>query len=271
MEITDIKEGLNFIRYSSGLEYKFALLVYFISTIPIRLGFNFKYDKEIISRIKDIKFIFKSCSSELYSSKEIFIDKMYEQFPGFELKNQNVVLDIGANIGLYSLWASKNNGRCSIYSFEPNPDTYSRLERNIKLNDFNNIFPYQLAVASQTGLSHFRKCQNTWVSGITSSEAKDTIEVKTISLDEFVNDNSIDLVDLIKIDVEGSEFSVLKGSINTLKITRRVILEYHSKELQRNCLCFLRTNGFEVVYEKPLIYDIGTVYCVNNVYSSLDV
>jgi len=191
------------------------------------------------------------------------IDRMYEMLPDFELKKQKVIFDVGANIGLFSLWASKNNQESRIYSFEPNPDTYSRLERNIRLNYFDNISPHQLAVTSKTGLSNFKKCQNTWVSTITNTENTDTVKVNTVPIDDFVKENSINSIDLIKIDVEGSEFNVLKGSINTLKIIERIILEYHSKELQRNCLDFLCTNGFEIVYEKPLIYDIGTVYCVN--------
>lgn len=264
IKLNNIVEGVCFLWNANGFRYKLNLLKYFLLSLPARAGFKYYYNNEISCRIKDIKFIFQTSSSELYSSKEILIDRMYEQLPEFDVKNQNVIIDIGANIGLYSLLAAKSNRNCKVFSFEPNPDTYKRFEYNIRLNNIENIYPYKLAVSDFNGLSYFKKSKNTWVSKITDSKDMETIEVDTITLDEIIKDNSIEIIDLLKIDVEGSELNVIKGSTNTIKIVKKIILEYHSKELQKNCLDILDENGFRIVYEKPLIHDIGTVYCVNN-------
>ncbi|HET6244032.1 MAG: FkbM family methyltransferase [Bacteroidetes bacterium] len=131
--------------------------------------------------------------------------------PGF------IILDIGANIGYYSLLASKLTGiQGKIYSFEPVKATFNKLLNNIQLNNFQNIFINNIAISDIEGEIELFVADdlNTGTSSITLhhnfSGQKEI--AKSLPLDSFVQSNKeIHKIDLIKIDVEGSEFHVLKG------------------------------------------------------------
>ena len=148
------------------------------------------------------------------------------------LREGDVFMDIGANIGLMSLAASKFVGEGgTVYSFEPVPSTYRILRRNIEINNVMNVKTYSKAVGSK------REEKNIyWMYGGKSGAAtmiepqKDTyyckVEVETV--DGFVRDNDINVLRLIKIDVEGWELEVLKGAKELLSSDKApvVIIEY---------------------------------------------
>jgi FkbM family methyltransferase len=138
------------------------------------------------------------------------------------LKEGDIVLDIGANIGYYSLLASKRvSGNGKIFSFEPVPLTFFRLVENIELNCFGNIYPNNLAISDQDGsLELFIADQyNTGMSSISPPAGDSSVErIKVIarSVDSLVEEFALDRIDFIKIDVEGAEMMVLNGMENTL-------------------------------------------------------
>jgi FkbM family methyltransferase len=122
------------------------------------------------------------------------------------------VLDIGANIGLYSLLSAKRlDGSGVVHAFEPTPFVAKRLRDNVRLNHFQNVIVNQIALSDQAGTAKFyvheeADCNSL---GVVSSNS---IEVQTMSLDEYVGSAAIQRVDLIKIDVEGAEVKVLRGA-----------------------------------------------------------
>jgi len=133
------------------------------------------------------------------------------------LKQDDVVFDIGANIGWYTILFTKllTTGKC--HSFEPVPWIYNKLKVNCLLNNIgNNVYLNQLAVGQTkknieiytfSGLPHGH-------SSISALGRDDFNISKTamITLDEYINTKKIDKVDLIKCDVEGAELEVLEGS-----------------------------------------------------------
>jgi len=136
------------------------------------------------------------------------------------VKDDFIILDIGANVGYYSLMAAKRAINGTIYAFEPVSTTYDKLKRNIALNNFLNIKPQNLAVSTHSGFIdiYVADNKNTGTSSITKhihfNGSKE--RVKTTSIDEFVLEQHITRTDLIKIDVEGAEMLVLEGMRNTL-------------------------------------------------------
>lgn len=139
-----------------------------------------------------------------------------------ELKN-SVVFDIGANVGLLSLQISKIiDGK--VYSFEAVPQTADILERNVLNCKAMNIEVIKKAVSSSKGeidinLPYDLMLGNAFVSQsyIPESESLSKIHVNTITIDEFIHENNIDKLDLIKIDVEGWEEHVLTGAEKSIK------------------------------------------------------
>ena len=158
------------------------------------------------------------------------------------LKNGDTFIDIGANIGYISALALGlvgNTGK--VYSFEPVPRFFDRLV-SLKQDNLNlNFFPNQLALGdkktdSTISISHHPNIGwNTMVPGLMKQETiKETFDINTIRLDEYIFKNNITL---IKIDTEGYEFPVLLG-----------LLEYFSKYKERpKIICEIVPNAYSLL------------------------
>lgn len=130
-------------------------------------------------------------------------------------KNKFTFLDIGANVGWYTLNVKKNFNNAEVYSFEPSPETYSKLIRNLQLNDESvkhavNIGLYDKSdrldfyyYEEASGASSFRDTQGL-------SDVK-TISVEVRCLDDWTKEEGIETIDFIKCDVEGAELFVYRG------------------------------------------------------------
>jgi FkbM family methyltransferase len=149
----------------------------------------------------------------------IFVFNAYEKaesdFILSLLSNQDTFIDIGANVGYYSMLASKKITKGKIYSFEPEINNYQRLKDNIKLNGALNITAVHKACSDQNGMVvlSVAKDDNKGLNSIfLSDEYKShTQEIEAVTLDSFVKSNNISNISLIKMDVEGAEFIALKG------------------------------------------------------------
>jgi len=143
-----------------------------------------------------------------------------------KLKRGDTFLDIGAHVGFFSMIAAKLVGESgSVYSFEMNPENYSRLVTNAGLNDFKNIRPHNWAVSDDSKPIYFWVNQDNdgghslWDCGKHSFNEKSRVSPQkmvsySIALDHY---DSFDKVHFIKMDIEGSEVLALNGMINLLK------------------------------------------------------
>jgi len=139
-------------------------------------------------------------------------------------KGMNVI-DVGANIGYFSLLASRlvgNNGK--VWAIEPEPNNFKNLIENIKLNSMENIIPVGKAASdindkARLFISREESGEHSLV-GI-HPQIKDTIEVETFKLDDLVDNHK---VDLIKTDTEGHEVSVLSGASNIITHNKNLVL-----------------------------------------------
>ncbi len=134
----------------------------------------------------------------------------------------DTVLDIGANLGEVSLNAARMVGDAGkVFAFEPFPANFRKLQENAALNCFSNLSLINKALGSEaTTLSMFSPQDgNEGMNRISSSASpgSDETSVDVITLDDFVDDEALKKIDLIKIDVEGFEMNVLKGAIKSLQ------------------------------------------------------
>ncbi len=138
------------------------------------------------------------------------------------LQRGDVVLDIGANAGLYTIIAARLVGESGhIYAFEPGRDALTLLRNNIRINGLTNVTVIEAAVSNMTGRASFALATDSALSSLATTDRADQqiadwTTVTTIRLDDALRQHQIERVDFIKIDVEGAEGLVMRGAIDVL-------------------------------------------------------
>ena len=192
-------------------------------------------------------------SQELIQSGkwEPFETKIFKK----SIKKGDVVLDIGAHIGYYTLIAAKIVGdKGKVYAFEPDPKNFSLLKKNIEENNYKNVVPINKAVSNNNGkIKLYINPANTGDHRIfKSADKRGGIITETITLDDyFKNDIKIDF---IKIDIQGAEHTALLGAKNILRYNKnlKIITEVEPLLLRnagsstRMYLNFLEKNYFSL-------------------------
>ena len=141
----------------------------------------------------------------------------------------NTVLDIGANTGVYSLLAAAADDSIVVHAFEPMPDIHARLVDNIQANSFSNVSAHNLALAENSGeLDFYFVPAITVPTGGSAAKAEwpgtEKVVVKALTMDAFCAEAKVGVVDLIKIDTEMTEPSVLRGGINVIDQSKPFII-----------------------------------------------
>ena len=181
-----------------------------------------------------------------------------ELFDSF-VKPGMIVVDIGANIGYFTLLAARLlGGKGRVYAFEPEPANYALLVKNIQANAFTNVVPVQMAVSDQTG-THvlFRHRYNFGCHSLSKANATSydgSTPVATTTLDHFFREvHPEDRIDLIKIDAQGAEGHIIEGARELLGYTNpRIIMEFFPGALRNSgtdpteLLRRLRAYGFRI-------------------------
>ncbi|MFH0889849.1 MAG: FkbM family methyltransferase [Candidatus Aenigmatarchaeota archaeon] len=170
---------------------------------------------------------------------------------GFEIQQKDTVLDIGANIGIFSVMASKRTTGGIVYAFEPFEENFRMLQENATLNKAGNIVPCQMAVSGKTGRGKLSVSSNTACHSFYGKNGEKKVVVETISLDDFVKRKKISSIEFLKMDCEGSEYDILFNcSGDTLKKIKKISMEYHKIDNKRydgrRLKSFLEKKGFEV-------------------------
>lgn len=237
------------------------------------------------------KISFKHClinlayrdDSDLSVIDEFFVDKMYKSVEPIISAAKFPILDIGAHIGLFSIYARLLNPTVPIIALEPEPDNYKLLKNNLKLNNIKNVIPIHTAIVtgkeSNTKLYLSKNTHNhstlldprfhgddTCVipahAGIQSS-----IAVPAINLAQLIEENKIKKIGLLKMDIEGAEFAILRSlDFSVFSKIQNMAIEYHeSKHNKRADLeNIIKPHGFSVEHF-PNKFDkrFGLLICRN--------
>jgi len=163
-----------------------------------------------------------------------------------KVKKDDVVFDIGANVGFYSLLASKIVGiNGKVYAFEPAPVNLYYLKKHLKLNNCANSIVVVGAVSDKNDMVYFNEGDHA-ATGHISKDGDSTL-VPTFYLDKLIEDKMILSPNLMKIDVEGAEFSVLSGGKNMLdKYHPTIFLSTHNQTAHQQCLNLLLSLNYKL-------------------------
>lgn len=146
-----------------------------------------------------------------------FLEGPYEYNDVF-LNKGDIVLDLGANFGLFSSLAESKG--CNVYAFEPTLRVFN--EYLVRLHEYcPNINVINKAVSNISGVSLFNVYENNsscnCLHQLNTNFQADLVEMETITVDDFVDQNNLSSIDFIKSDIEGSERLMLMGARDTLK------------------------------------------------------
>jgi FkbM family methyltransferase len=168
------------------------------------------------------------------------------------IKPNSIIIDIGANLGWYAMHVSKKYADCIIYAFEPIPNTYRYLTKNIALNNLLNIHPVPLGLSNEKSTLPFyfdpSLSVNASLENVSGSSKTELILCPITTLDLFCAENKLTEITFIKCDIEGAELLALQGAKDTIASFTPIIFcemlrkwtnkfNYHPNEIIR----FLKT------------------------------
>jgi len=209
---------------------------------PIVLSISFSSKSKIM--LRDLE--------SLWAYHEIYISNTYFHEV---LREGMTVVDVGAHIGTYTTLAAEKVGKNGkVIAIEPEPKNYKQLLENIKLNNFQNVIPKNIALFNHEG--H----EKLYVSPLSSThsllfkkDAISSIEVQTKTLDNLLEELNLKKVEIIKIDAEGAELPILKGAEKTLKTNPNIkifVASYHYPAQVKEVCQFLNERGFKTKVSK---------------------
>jgi FkbM family methyltransferase len=191
-------------------------------------------------------------------------------------KQGDIVVDIGAHMGRYTIIGSKRVGaQGKVVAIEAHPRNFEMLNRNIKLNQLTNVIPLNYAVYSketkiklylpdeESGYTMHHSIMSNYVFTKYKDKTEDKfVEVSANTLDYFLQLEGITDVNWIKIDVEGAEFEVLKGAHNVLSNSKNIslLIEVHGKDTYEPIIESLRSYNFKIDFEKT--YENGEKHII---------
>lgn len=147
-------------------------------------------------------------------------------------KEKQYIVDFGANVGVSVYFLSISFPNAEIHAYEADPEIFSYLKRNVSKFDNGKIHIYNKAVSDHDGTIRF--VQEGSDAGHYTNDDHDGIIVECLDARNILG--QFDTIDFLKIDIEGSERSVLPAIKDKLEIVSNIFLEYHSEEHKPQCL-----------------------------------
>lgn len=182
---------------------------------------------------------------------EVFLREEYGSIP-----DGATILDLGANIGTFSVYAATSARNVKIWAYEPMAEFYSLLMENIRINRLDEAitgFSCAVAADSNTRQLFVESEAFSFPTLIASKDAPAAprIEVRCATLIEILKSNGLTQVDLLKMDCEGSEYDILYGAPDTcFERIREIRMEYHNLPAERcnvtDLMAFLRNRKYDI-------------------------
>jgi FkbM family methyltransferase len=227
----------------------------------------FDYNKSPI--VVNDYYMFVDPENDMGLSRDLMILHRREphstDYIGKFLDRSDVVLDIGANIGYYAIMEALKAD--TIYAIEPVPKNVSQLYKNINLNNLKNVSVFSMAIGDRecnSPIYIYPKLNQCCVNEIVQlGESTGSITVPMTTLDVFVQANGIEPT-VARMDVEGYEYKILRGSHETLKHLKKMFIEFHGNILdikqKKETLNILKDAGFtpEKIFIEPVPLHRGT-------------
>lgn len=176
---------------------------------------------------------------------EIFWRKTYEH-PVLKEHEINTIVDLGANIGMSSLYFSQQFPAAIIYAAEPDPSNFDILTSNLSEEILQSrLVPVRAAIYSADGTVNLKQSAKAYNTGI--AEEVTDITVRALTFPAFIKEMLITGIDLLKIDIEGGEAYLFNTPEAWLDMVKIIVMECHSPDIRIKSIAMLREKGFEIL------------------------
>jgi FkbM family methyltransferase len=220
-----------------GLKSCYVLVIYLkkhnvtINKVSDSIVFSFNIGKSIS------KFYLKRNSSDSMVFKQIIINKEYEKIIKilkYSISEKPVMIDLGANIGLTTIYLKSFFPEIDVYALEPEVNNFKRLEKNIKFNCLKNVTLLNKGIWSRTTklkADYSFRDRLDWAFRLVESDQNADQNIDVICMSELMENYSISTIDFLKIDIEGAEKDLFKEghNIDWLSKVKIIAIEIHDE------------------------------------------
>ena len=202
------------------------------------------------------KFKVRRWAREMQTILEVYRGRVYHKYLD-RLKQGSVVIDIGANIGAFSILAATYCPGVRVYSYEPFRESWELLKDNVALNGLEeSIKPLNLGVAGSTGPRVLSLNETSTGGHSLFGSGKRKVDIDVVSLEDVFRENGLHSCDVAKIDCEGAEFEIIYSAPRgILQMFQTIALEVHASRAVNKIVelkNYLEDAGFEVDISKVL-------------------
>mgnify|MGYP000852555253 CR=1 FL=1 len=223
--------------------------------VPLKVLWNMTFNKETVLKLDDGASFKLRNKFDLWVVKETYLDEDYRIDDDLIAENPTII-DIGAYIGDYAIWAAKKYLNSKVYAIEPVKENYDLVLENIENSSLSNIKPYRLALHSSE-TEQYLKTKNISLSQSFIAQNEESMDEKSpsMSLKNFMKVENIKKCHILKMDCEGSEYDILLNSEITFLKEKfdNIILEYHThpEYSYKDLVKHLESADFEVEIIAP--------------------
>lgn len=201
---------------------------------------------------------------DAWTIKEVFVNNDYRIKPS---KQPKIIIDIGANIGAFSILAASKMPNAKIFSLEPLKGAFQQLKENISINRFGKqIVPQKMAVYKEEKTIKLYDTGRSGLSSIYRTRNEEKFElIKSTTLEKIFEKNKIKTCDYLKIDCEGAEYDILSNCPRSVfKKIKMISLEFHEMTSEQNhhsLIKILNNNDFRTIHKyNDIEHNIGYIY-----------
>ena len=202
---------------------------------------------------------------DVWSIKETFLDRFYEKY-GFTIQPGWNIIDIGAGIGDYTLYVATAQPDSKVFAFEPYPGSFVLMQENLRSNAVTNVQVFDRAIDAESGklildLTGGEPLQFQSQLKEVPDHGK-SLTVEALSLADALKKLELDSCDLLKLDCERAEYSILLSTPpSVLERIQRIVMEYHDNMTpyrHGELTSFLSERGFQVeTFPNPVHSHLG--------------
>lgn len=203
-------------------------------------------------------------------ASEIFKHKEYRRAESMIKETQDVIVDVGAHVGLFAIYCRSLNPNCEIICLEPEEKNYAVLRDNLSKNKIQNAVMLKAALAHVSGRRHLGVSEDSHNHELFPENACESglcELVETFSLGALIKKFDIKKIGLLKMDIEGAETEVLSAlDADVFERISAIIMEYHDTRgrVHTDLEKILRENGFGVeVFPSKFDKSLGFIFARN--------